>query len=57
MSNKRQEFVDEINAACDELKRSGLPHARDLAKHIIRMKQELKLYDKCMAQASKKGSV
>ncbi len=48
--NKRDEFIAEINAACDKLKTAGLPHARDLAKHICRMKQDLKLYDKCMKQ-------
>lgn len=46
--DKRQQFINEINAACDQLKNAGLPHARDLAKHIVRMKQELKFYDKCM---------
>lgn len=46
--DKRQQFINEINAACDQLKDAGFPHARDLAKHIIRMKHELKFYDKCM---------
>lgn len=46
--DKRQQFVAEIEAACDELKHAGIPHARDLAKHIVKMKKELNFYDKCM---------
>lgn len=53
--DKRQQFVNEINAACDQLKNAGLPHARDLAKHIVRMKQELKFYDKCMKMGGKQN--
>ncbi len=47
--NSRQQFVYEIEAACDELKHAGIPHAIDLAKHIVRMKRELNFYDKCHA--------
>ena len=53
--DKRQQFVAEIEAACDQLKYAGVPHARDLAKHIVRMKQELKFYDKCMRMENKKN--
>lgn len=49
--DKRGQFVAEINAACDELKHAGIPHAIDLAKHICRLKKELKFYDKCMQRA------
>lgn len=41
----------EIDAACDELKNAGMPHAIDLAKHICRMKRELMFYDKCIRRA------
>ena len=53
--DKRAEYVAEIEAACDQLKYAGLPHARDLAKHIVRMKQDLKFYDKCMRMGGKKN--
>ena len=46
--DKREEFVREIEKACDELKTAGIPHATDLAKHIVRMKRDLNFYDKCM---------
>lgn len=47
----RDECIREINAACDELKHAGIPHAIDLAKHICKMKKELNAYDKCMKPA------
>ena len=53
--DKRAEYVAEIEAACDQLKNAGLPHARDLAKHIVRMKQDLKFYDKCMRMGGTKN--
>ena len=46
--DNRQQYVDEIHAACEELKTAGIPHAVDLAKHIVRMKRDLMFYDKCM---------
>jgi len=39
-------FQAEINRACDELKTAGMPHALDLAKHIVRMKKELRFYNR-----------
>lgn len=53
--DKRQQFIAEIEAACDQLKNAALPHARDLAKHIVRMKQDLKFYDKCMRMGGNKN--
>ena len=50
--NSREQFVYEIESACDELKHAGIPHAIDLAKHIVRMKRELNFYDKCHANKS-----
>ena len=54
----RERYVEEINKACDELKNAGIPHATDLAKHIVRMKKELKFYDKChnLAKGGKKAA-
>lgn len=43
---ERDRYQREIEAACDELKRAGVKHALDLAKHILRMKKELRFYDK-----------
>jgi hypothetical protein len=51
--DKRQEYVAEINAACEELKTAGIPHAVDLAKHIVRMTRDLNFYDKCMRMGGK----
>ena len=53
--DKRQEYIQEIESACDELKTAGIPHAVDLAKHIGRMKRELKFYDKCMKMGGKQN--
>ena len=51
LMDKREQFKMEIDAACDELKNAGMPHAIDLAKHICRMKRELMFYDKCIRRA------
>lgn len=44
--DRREAYLKEIDAACDELKRAGLVHARDLTRHILKAKQRLMLYDK-----------
>ena len=43
--DKRQEWVDQINAYKEEAKKAGKIHRRDLWKHIHRMQKELKQYD------------
>lgn len=51
----RERYIDEIERACEELKTAGVPHATDLAKHIVRMKKELRFYDKCHERAKGAG--
>lgn len=53
----REAFISEIEQACEELKRAGIPHAIDLAKHIVRMKKELRFYDKCHAQDERRKEI
>lgn len=50
--SRRDEYLKEITDACEDLKHAGIPHAIDLAKHIVRMKRELNFYDKCHANKS-----
>lgn len=43
--DKRQEHLDAIRAAKEQLKTAGPCHRRDLVKHIKRLKKELLVYD------------
>ena len=47
----RAELVNKIRKAEAELKTAGPIHARDLHKHIKRMKKELSTYDRYQAEA------
>jgi len=50
---KRDELVQKIAAAKEEMQRSGPIHRRDLYKHIRRMEKELRIYDSYHAKAQK----
>ena len=45
MENSRDRHVKEIQRLEAELAKAGPVHARDLKKHINRMKKDLKIYD------------
>ena len=45
MVNARDRHLEEIRRLETELAKAGPMHAKDLRKHINRMKKELKIYD------------
>lgn len=45
MADKRQEWVEKIDALKKERDVSGAVHAKDLSRQIHRMEKELKYYD------------
>ena len=45
----RIQLQQKIKSAEEELKTSGPIHARDLQKHIHRMRKELRIYDRLQA--------
>lgn len=47
----REEHVQKIRSAIQEMKTAGPYHRRDLARSIKRMKKELIIYDKYHNQA------
>lgn len=42
----REQLVEKIRAAKEELKTAGVIHRKDLSKHIRRMEKELRDYDR-----------
>ena len=42
---KREQYVEKIRKAKEELKTAGPIHARDLRKHIRRLEAEIRTYD------------
>ena len=46
MTNARDDFVRELEAAKAEEKIAGPIHKRDLRKHILEMERELRDYDR-----------
>ncbi len=49
----RDELLERIRAAKEELEQAGHHHRRDLTKHIRRMEKELRDYDQFQAEAQK----
>ena len=41
----REQLVEKIRTAKEELKIAGIIHRRDLQKYIRRMEKELRIYD------------
>lgn len=52
--DKRQEYVDKLNAAKEELKNAGYIHRRDLVRKIHRMENELREYDRYQGEARRR---
>ena len=52
MTNAREEFIQELEAAKTELKTAGPIHKRDLRKHIRDMERELREYDRFQRDAA-----
>lgn len=52
--DKRQEYVDKLNAAKEELKNAGYIHRRDLVRQIHRMENELREYDQYQGEARRR---
>lgn len=57
MSNAREKFVQELEAAKLEIKTAGPIHRRDLQKHIRDMERELRDYDRFQKDAACKGRI
>ena len=55
MSNAREKFVQELEAAKAEIKTAGPIHRRDLQKHIRDMERELRDYDRFHKDAASKS--
>lgn len=49
--SQRERHVALIKAAEDEMKNAGPMHRKDLQRHIIRMKRELRQYDRYQTEA------
>ncbi len=57
MSNARDDFVRELEAAKAEEKIAGPIHKRDLRKHIREMERELRDYDRYQRVAREQKSI
>ena len=55
MSDAREQFVRELEAAKAEMKTAGPIHRRDLRKHIREMERELQDYDRFQREAAAKS--
>ena len=55
MSDAREQFVQELEAAKAEIKTAGPIHRRDLRKHIRDMEHELRDYDRFQKEAAAKS--
>lgn len=49
----RDELMQKIRKAEEELKTAGPMHARDLRKHIARMRREIRAYDQYRSAAAR----
>ena len=54
MTNAREQFVQELEAAKNEIKAAGPIHRRDLQKHIRNMERELRDYDRFQKDAAER---